>query len=102
MAQHIDEKQVRHIGHLSRLDLTDEEVARFGQQLSAILDYVDQLSEVNTEGVEPSAHALPVHNVYRVDEVGESLTTEAALSNAPDRDETFFRVPKVLDQGSGA
>jgi len=102
MTQHIDEGQVRHIGHLSRLDLSEEEVARFGHQLSSILDYVDQLNEVNVDGVEPSAHALEVHNVYRDDDVGKSFTTEQALSNAPEHDASFFKVPKVLDQGSGA
>jgi aspartyl-tRNA(Asn)/glutamyl-tRNA(Gln) amidotransferase subunit C len=102
MAQQIDEAQVRHIGHLSRLDLSDDEVKRFGEQLSSILAYVDKLNEVNTEGVEPSAYPLAVHNVYRDDEIGTSFTTEQAMANAPDHDGTFFKVPKVLDQGSGA
>ena len=102
MSQQIDEAQVRHIGHLSRLDLSDDEVKRFGEQLSSILAYMEKLNEVNTDGVEPSAHALEVHNVYRDDEIGASFTTEQAMANAPDRDGTFFKVPKVLDQGSGA
>ena len=102
MSQQIDEAQVRHIGHLSRLELSDDEVKRFGEQLSSILAYVDKLNEVNTDGVEPSAHALAVHNVYQEDEIGVSFRTEQAMANAPDHDGTFFKVPKVLDQGSGA
>ncbi len=94
----IDEKQVRHIAHLARLKLTDEEVARFCEQLSGILEYVEKLGEVNTEGVEPTAHALPVCNVFRDDVPGASLSPEQALANAPAKDPPFFKVPKVLDQ----
>ncbi len=96
----IDEGQVRHVAHLARLELTDEQVDRLSVELSAILDYVAQLDRVNTEGVEPTAHPLPIRNVLRDDLVSTSLDPQIALGNAPDREGTFFRVPKVLDQGS--
>ena len=100
MAGKITDETVRHIAHLSRLKLTGEEVARFGEQLSAILTHVEQLNELDTSQVEPSAHALPVHNVFREDVVRASLTADQALANAPQRDGSFFKVPKVLDQDS--
>lgn len=102
MPKKIDDKMVRHICHLARLKPTDDEVARFSEQLSDIVTYVEQLSEVNTENVEPTAHALPIHNVFREDVPGESLTPDQALANAPQREGSFFGVPKVLDQDSGA
>lgn len=89
---------VRKIAHLARLDLTDDELAVLGPQLDAIVGYVAQLGEVSTDGVEPLAHALPVQNVFRDDDAGESLPTEAALSNAPAKRGPFFRVPAVLEE----
>ncbi|NLE57480.1 MAG: Asp-tRNA(Asn)/Glu-tRNA(Gln) amidotransferase subunit GatC [Planctomycetes bacterium] len=100
MAHKIDEAQVRHIGHLSRLNPTDDEVRLFSGQLSAILEYVEQLDEVDTTDVPPTAHALPVHNVFRTDEPRRSLSPDQALANAPQREGSFFAVPKVLDQDS--
>lgn len=96
----IDEQQVRHIAHLSRLDLSDEEIAQYGRQLGEVLQYVEKLNEVDTEGVEPTAHAMPVSNVFRADVPGESLGVEKALQNAPDKATPYFKVPKVLDQQS--
>ena len=96
----IDEQLVRHIAMLSRLKPTDEEVRLFSEQLSAIVAYVDQLSEVNTDDVPPTAHALPVSNVFRVDAAHTSMTPDAALANAPQRDGHFFALPKVLEQDS--
>jgi aspartyl-tRNA(Asn)/glutamyl-tRNA(Gln) amidotransferase subunit C len=90
-------EQVRWVAHLARLELSDADVARMTPQLSAILDYVDQLKQVNTEGVEPLAHPLKVHNVFRDDEPAPSLPVDAALANAPARLGDFFAVPAVLD-----
>jgi aspartyl-tRNA(Asn)/glutamyl-tRNA(Gln) amidotransferase subunit C len=67
------------------------------RQLSSIVDYVGQLQQVNTDGVEPLAHPLPVHNVFRDDEPRPSLPTDAALANAPARQGDFYAVPAVLD-----
>jgi len=98
----ISEAEVRHISHLSRLQPGDEEVRLFSEQLSAILAYKEQLNEVDTTDVPPTAHALPVRNVFRDDVPKPSLTPDQALANAPQRDGSFFAVPKVLDQDSGA
>jgi len=100
MARKIDEPQVRHVAKLARLKLTDEEVARFSTQLSAILDYMEKLNELDTDSVEPLAHCLPIHNVFREDVVTESLGAELALKNAPQHFENFFRVPKILPEDS--
>lgn len=102
MVSKIDESQVRHISHLARLKPSDEEVRLFSEQLSSILEYMNLLNEVDTSNVSPTAHALPVHNVFRVDQPGKSLDPDKALANAPQRDGNFFAVPKVLDQDSGA
>ncbi len=102
MERKIDETQVRHVAKLARLDLTDDEVARFSTQLSAVLGYVEKLNELDTDSVEPLAHCLPIHNVFREDVVTESLDTALALENAPQRIDSFFRVPKILDDDSGA
>jgi len=102
VAEKIDESQVRKVAKLARLELTEEEVAEFTGQLSAILGYVEKMNELNTDDVEPLAHCLPISNVFRKDCVKESLGTEKALANAPQRDDEFFKVPKILDDSSGA
>ena len=102
MASKISEAEVRHVGHLSRLNPTDEEVQLFSEQLSEILAYVEQLNEVDTTDVQPTAHALSIRNVFREDVPTPGLTPDRALANAPRREGHFFAVPKVLDQDSGA
>ena len=99
MAQPIDMAEVRRIAHLARLKLTDDECARIGAQLGDILGYMSTLNEAATDGVEPTAHPLPVRNVLRADEPRPSLGVEAVLANAPARDTPYFKVPKVLEQG---
>jgi aspartyl-tRNA(Asn)/glutamyl-tRNA(Gln) amidotransferase subunit C len=98
MTTRIDETQIRHIAHLARLKLTDEQCRRFGDDLSLILTYFEKLGEVDTDGVEPTAHAAQVSNVFRDDEPAASLPTDAVLANAPAQAAGFFKVPKVLDQ----
>ena len=100
MAQQIDASEVRHIAHLARLKLTDEEIARFTEQLGSILDYMRKLNEADTTHVEPTAHPLPVCNVFREDEPAAPMGVAKALANAPDKVGTYFKVPKVLDQDS--
>jgi len=100
MDQKIDADQVRKVAKLARLALTDAEVEEFTGQLGAILGYVEKMNELDTTGVEPLAHCLPISNVFRADEVRESLGTEKTLANAPDRDGSFFRVPKILEDSS--
>jgi aspartyl-tRNA(Asn)/glutamyl-tRNA(Gln) amidotransferase subunit C len=98
VAEIISPDEVLHIAALARLKLTDDEVASFAQELSNILDYINQLREVSVEGVEPTAHAVNIQNVLRHDEARPPLDPEAALANAPERQQSFFKVPKVLDQ----
>ena len=89
----ISPEEVRHVARLARLTLTDDEVARFGEQLSAILEAVSKVSEVDLSDVPPTAHPLDLVNVWAQDEPRPSLPVEEALANAPDRDNGFFRVP---------
>ena len=102
MQQRIDAEQVRKVAKLSRLDLTDAEIEEFTGQLGAILEYVEKMNELDTSTVDPLAHCLPISNVLRPDEVKPSLGTEKTLAGAPARDGAFFKVPKILDDGSGA
>ena len=98
----VSEQEVRHIAMLARLKPDDDEVRLLGEQLSSILAYVEQLRELDTEEVAPTAHAVPISNVFRRDEPHEPLSNEQALLNAPQRDGPYFAVPRVLDQDSGA
>jgi aspartyl-tRNA(Asn)/glutamyl-tRNA(Gln) amidotransferase subunit C len=90
-------KEVEHVARLARLELTDEEKERMRAQLDSILSYIDKLNELDTSAVEPTSHVLPMMNVFRDDEVRPSLSQEEALANAPDRQDLFFRVPRILE-----
>ena len=98
MGRAIEIDEVRRIASLARLQLTDAECDRMAIDLSAILDYMNLLGEADTEGVEPTAHPLQTSNVLREDIPAESMTAEAALSNAAAKDTPYFKVQKVLDQ----
>lgn len=100
MQQKIDAQQVRKVARLARLALTEAEIEEFTGQLGSILAYVEKMNELDTTDVEPLAHCLPIGNVFRADEVRESLGTERTLANAPDRDGPFFKVPKILEDSS--
>lgn len=102
MGNKIDETQVRKVAKLSRLELSDAEIKEFTGQLSAILEYMDKLNKLDTTNIEPLAHCLPISNVFREDNVKDSLGTEKTLANAPQRDSDFFKVPKILDESSEA
>ncbi len=102
MAKKLDNAQVKKVAKLSRLQLTEAEVEEFTGQLSAVLEYIEKMDELNTDGVEPLAHCLPISNCFREDVAVESLGTEKTLENAPQRDGEFFKVPKILDENSGA
>lgn len=90
-------EDVEHVARLARLSLTDGEKARLRQELDAILAYVDALRALDTEGVEPTAHVLPVVNVMREDEPRPCLPAETMLANAPDRSGPFVRVPRIIE-----
>jgi aspartyl-tRNA(Asn)/glutamyl-tRNA(Gln) amidotransferase subunit C len=89
---------VADIAHLARIDLTEEETTLFQGQLDQILHYVEQLNELDVGNVEPTAHAIPVYNVFRKDEVGRSLDHGDVIANAPAATNGQIRVPKIIDQ----
>lgn len=90
-------KDAKHIAELARLEFSGEELESFTHQLNQILEYVEKLNELDTENVEPLSHPVEGNNAFREDELKPSINREEALKNAPDRDEEFFRVPKVID-----
>ncbi len=88
---------VKYVAHLARLSLSPEEEQMIGAQLGSILGYIEKLKEVDVTGVEPTAHAFPLVNVARPDEVRPSLSNEEALRNAPARANGLFIVPKIVE-----
>jgi aspartyl-tRNA(Asn)/glutamyl-tRNA(Gln) amidotransferase subunit C len=90
--------EVRHVAELAKLHLSEEEVAQYAEQLSAILDYAQLLQTVDTSDVPPTPYVLPLENVMRADIVEPGLSNEAALANAPDSVDGFFRVRAVFEE----
>ena len=90
-------KEVEYIARLANLEFTPEEKERFTHQLSQIIDYMGKLRQLDTEGVEPTSHIIPVSNVFREDRVAPSLPLHESIRNAPDKGENFFKVPKFLE-----
>jgi aspartyl-tRNA(Asn)/glutamyl-tRNA(Gln) amidotransferase subunit C len=95
----ITREEVARVADLARLHLTDDEIDRMQAQLSNILEAVETLREVDTSQVHPTASVIQLENVMREDEVRDGITREAALANAPLRDDPFLRVPTVLEEG---
>lgn len=93
----ITKKEVENIAYLSRLELSEEEKEKYIVQLNQILEYFQKLQKLNTENVEPTFHIVPINNVFRDDEPIPSLKVEDVLSNAPEKEENFFLVPKVIE-----
>ncbi len=94
----IDRKDVEHVARLTRLALTEAELERMREQLNSILTHLDTLRGVDTEGVEPTAHAVDLVNVMREDEVEPCLPQDSMLANAPDRSGELFRVPRIIEE----
>ncbi len=92
-----DKIDVRYVAHLARMHLGDDEVARLQPQLEQIVGYVRQLDELNVDGIEPTAHAIPVQNVFRSDDVRPCLDHDAVMRNAPQAREGQFIVPKIIE-----
>lgn len=88
---------VRYVANLARLNLTDAEVATFQAQLSQIVAYVNEIRALNVDGVEPTAHAAPVQNVFRDDVVVPGLEREQAIANAPEHSMDLFKVPTIVE-----
>ena len=92
----LERDDVEKVSLLARLMLSDEELDKMTAQLAQIVEYVDQLGELNTDDVQPMAHAMELVNVFSDDEVRPALDREEALANAPNRDDECYRVPAVL------
>lgn len=95
----ISKKDLEHIAWLSRLELSEEDKVKYTPKLNSVLDYFGELDEVDTEGVPPTYHVLPLNNVFRDDEAGvptSSLQQEEALSNAPKKQDGFFKAPRMM------
>lgn len=93
----ISKETVQYVAHLSRIDLSQEELERLSLQLTSILDFIDKLKEVDISSISPTNHILPVNNVLRQDNLKASLASEKALENAPQKENNFFVVPKVIE-----
>lgn len=88
---------VSYVARLARLALDEKEAGRLGRQLEDILEYISKLDKVDTKKVEPTSHVLPIENVFRQDKLRASLTAPEALKNAPQPENGFFKVPKVIE-----
>ena len=93
-------KDVEHIAQLANLEFTNAEKEKFTHQMNQILEYMDQLNSLDTSNVEPLSHVIELSNVFRADEVKPGVTTEEALKNAPEKNDQFFKVPKVIGEKS--
>ena len=90
---------VGYVARLAHIRLTEEETEVFGRQLGGVLAYIDKLSELDLEGIEPSSHGLPAGNIFRDDLLQPMLDRETALGIAPARTQSEFKVPKMVEQG---
>lgn len=94
----ISQEEIKKIALLSRLEVKDDHISTVEKELSDILSYVAELNELDLDSVEPMAHAVPLHNVFREDEERPSLAHDLALSNAPESEEGYFKVPRVVQE----
>lgn len=88
---------IEKVARLARLELTEEEKVTFGNQLEQILNYMEQLNGLDTTGVEPTSHAIPISNVFKEDEVNPSFPQKEVLEIAPDEEDGHFKVPKIIE-----
>ena len=93
----ITRAEVERVAQLARLSFPEEELDKYTEDFNAFLAYADVLNQVDVEGIQPTAHVLPLQNVLRKDEVRPSLDRELALSNAPEQEDGYFKVPKVIE-----
>ena len=99
MKNRLDKSEVAHVAHLARLEVNDAEMEKYSRELSPILDYVAKIQELETADIPATFQVLPRTNVFRQDESAESLSVEEALSNAPQREADYFKMPKILEGG---
>ncbi|MEH2287286.1 Asp-tRNA(Asn)/Glu-tRNA(Gln) amidotransferase subunit GatC [Nostoc sp.] len=93
----IDQEQVHKVANLARLELTSQEEEQFTSQLGSILDYIEQLNELDVSNVLPTTRAIDVSNITREDELQPYLDRESILNSAPEQEGEFFKVPKILN-----
>jgi len=93
----ISEDQVKHVAHLARLAITEEEAQKFTKQLDEMITYAEQLNELDTENVEPTSHVLDIRNVMREDVSKPGLPNEEVLKNAPDHQDGQIKVPSIME-----
>jgi aspartyl-tRNA(Asn)/glutamyl-tRNA(Gln) amidotransferase subunit C len=98
VTERISRDDVAHVAHLARLELTDDELETYTEQLGAILDHAQDVAALDTSGVPPTAHPLPLENVLRDDVVRPSLDRDEVLAQAPAAEGAFFRVPRILGE----
>jgi len=92
----ITKKDVEHVALLARLELNEEEKERYTKQLNEVLEAAKKLQKIDTTGIAPTAHAVPMKNVMREDKVGEHIANDMAVANAPDKKDGQFKVPKIV------
>ncbi|MGE5309242.1 MAG: Asp-tRNA(Asn)/Glu-tRNA(Gln) amidotransferase subunit GatC [Deltaproteobacteria bacterium] len=93
----LSKETVKYVAELSRMELEPQELEKLSRQLEAILDFIDQLKELDISAIEPTSHILPISNVFREDTAGNCLPVEKTLANAPEKEGNFFAVPKVIE-----
>jgi aspartyl-tRNA(Asn)/glutamyl-tRNA(Gln) amidotransferase subunit C len=93
----INKEVVEHVAHLGRLELDADEIELYTQQIDRILAYMDKLNSLDTTGIEPTTHAIPLTNVFREDVVDNNFQVEESVGNAPERKGSFFKVPPIIE-----
>ncbi|WP_110926333.1 Asp-tRNA(Asn)/Glu-tRNA(Gln) amidotransferase subunit GatC [Bacillus massiliglaciei] len=93
----ITKEQVKHVAHLARLGITEDEAEMFQHQLDEMISFAEQLNELDTDQVEPTYHVLDMKNVMREDTAGKGLPVEEVVKNAPDSKDGYIRVPAIMD-----
>jgi len=88
---------IEKVSRLARIELSEEEKKVFGNQLEQILTYMDQLNQLDTAGIEPTSHAIPIYNVFRDDEVRPSSSREDVLDISPEHEDGYFKVPRIIE-----
>ena len=94
----ISRQEVEHVAQLARLALPEQELRRVSTELNRILEHFSRLQQIATDGIEPTSHAIPMTNVFREDQVGQSLPTDDVVANAPERSDEFFKVPRIVEE----
>jgi aspartyl-tRNA(Asn)/glutamyl-tRNA(Gln) amidotransferase subunit C len=95
----ITKETIEYVAHLGRLELDPQEIELYTHQIDSILQYMDALNSLNTDGIEPTSHAVPVECVLREDTARDSFAVDDSLKNAPDRTGSFFKVPPIIEVG---